>query len=128
MATLTQMETQLAELTAKIDGARAELREHAALQIKALMAEFQVTAADLVDGQVTVKAAKKTKAVKAVKKVKAVKAKTNGAAAPASKGTRPAKYLDPVSGATWSGMGHTPGWMKDVKNRDKFLIATPAAE
>lgn len=34
--------------------------------------------------------------------------------APAGKGSRqpvPAKYRDPVSGATWSGRGRTPKWV-----------------
>jgi DNA-binding protein H-NS len=138
MTTLTDLEQQLAELTAKVDTARAELREHAAAQIKLIMAEYGVTAADLIDGQVTIKPAKKplpekytAKAIKAAVAGKAkpkAKAKTNGAAngvtAPTNKGTRPAKYADPETGATWSGMGHAPGWIKDAKNRDKFLILT----
>ncbi|MCA8023594.1 H-NS histone family protein [Burkholderia metallica] len=33
-----------------------------------------------------------------------------------------AKYRDPKSGATWSGRGRAPAWIKDVKNRDRFLI------
>jgi DNA-binding protein H-NS len=35
----------------------------------------------------------------------------------------PAKYRDPKTGATWSGRGRAPNWLKDVKNRDRFLIA-----
>jgi DNA-binding protein H-NS len=34
----------------------------------------------------------------------------------------PAKYRDPRSGATWSGRGRAPNWLKDVKNRDRFLV------
>ncbi|WP_112175456.1 H-NS histone family protein [Paraburkholderia unamae] len=34
----------------------------------------------------------------------------------------PAKYRDPATGATWSGRGRAPNWIKDAKNRDKFLI------
>jgi DNA-binding protein H-NS len=33
-----------------------------------------------------------------------------------------AKYLDPETGATWSGRGRAPIWIKDARNRDKFLI------
>ena len=32
------------------------------------------------------------------------------------------KYKDPVSGATWTGRGKPPTWIKD-KNRDDFLNA-----
>jgi DNA-binding protein H-NS len=34
----------------------------------------------------------------------------------------PAKYRDPATGATWSGRGRAPNWIKDAKNRDRFLI------
>ncbi|MEM5426728.1 H-NS histone family protein [Paraburkholderia ferrariae] len=39
-----------------------------------------------------------------------------------SGGALPAKYRDPASGATWSGRGRAPNWIKDVRNRDRFLI------
>jgi len=32
-----------------------------------------------------------------------------------------AKYVDPATGATWSGRGRVPHWIAD-KNRDDFLI------
>jgi DNA-binding protein H-NS len=123
MATLTELEQQLAELTAKVDAARADLHEHAVVQIKLIMAEYFVSASDLADGKVTLKATKAAKA--AEPKAKSHKAKangTNGTTPPKNKGTRPAKYIDPDTGATWSGMGHTPAWLKEVKNREKYLI------
>lgn len=39
------------------------------------------------------------------------------------KGPQPAKYLDPKTGATWSGRGPAPAWLAAVKDRSKFLIA-----
>ncbi|KWC82370.1 DNA-binding protein [Burkholderia cepacia] len=33
-----------------------------------------------------------------------------------------AKYQNPKTGETWSGRGRAPEWIKDVKNRDRFLI------
>jgi DNA-binding protein H-NS len=39
------------------------------------------------------------------------------------KGPQPAKYLDPKTGATWSGRGPAPAWLASVKDRAKFLIA-----
>ncbi|VWC19124.1 DNA-binding protein [Burkholderia arboris] len=36
--------------------------------------------------------------------------------------TSEAKYRDPKTGATWSGRGRAPAWIKDAKNRDRFLI------
>jgi DNA-binding protein H-NS len=48
----------------------------------------------------------------------------NGAAKSARGNTRPVapKYADPKSGATWSGRGRAPAWIKDVKDRSLFLI------
>ena len=39
------------------------------------------------------------------------------------KGPQPAKYLDPKTGATWSGRGPAPAWLAAAKDRSKFLIA-----
>lgn len=37
------------------------------------------------------------------------------------------KYADPKTGATWTGRGRAPAWIRDVKDRSKFLIAAGAA-
>jgi hypothetical protein len=37
------------------------------------------------------------------------------------KSTSAAKYMDPKTGATWSGDSRAPGWIANAKNRDKFL-------
>jgi hypothetical protein len=42
------------------------------------------------------------------------------------KGLRPAKYLDPETGAKWSGRGPAPAWLAAAKDRSKFLIANAA--
>jgi len=36
------------------------------------------------------------------------------------------KYADPKTGATWSGRGLAPLWIRDVKDRSKFLIESGA--
>lgn len=38
-------------------------------------------------------------------------------------GPQPAKYLDPKTGATWSGKGPAPAWLAADQDRTKFLIA-----
>ncbi len=38
------------------------------------------------------------------------------------KGPQPAKYLDPKTGATWSGRGPAPAWLAAAKDRTRFLI------
>jgi len=55
-----------------------------------------------------------------------VRTATRTKSAPAAKRTVPAKYKDPQSGATWSGRGKAPRWIRDAetegKSRDQFLI------
>jgi DNA-binding protein H-NS len=48
----------------------------------------------------------------------------NGVVKSARGNTKPVapKYADPKSGATWSGRGRAPAWIKDVKDRSLFLI------
>jgi DNA-binding protein H-NS len=46
-----------------------------------------------------------------------------GGAAAKTKGKMPPKYRDPKTGATWSGYARPPAWIKDVKDRSRFLIA-----
>jgi DNA-binding protein H-NS len=75
------------------------------------------------DAASAVSASPVSKAKTAVKKVsKAV------AGADAHRGQRtgpqPAKYLDPKSGATWSGRGPAPAWLAGAKDRSKFLVAS----
>ncbi|MBN3790051.1 H-NS histone family protein [Burkholderia sp. Ac-20353] len=37
-----------------------------------------------------------------------------------------AKYQNPKTGETWSGRGRAPAWIKDVKDRSRFLIGAAA--
>lgn len=59
---------------------------------------------------------------------KSAPASTNGAtrAPRASVHDVAPKYADPKTGATWSGRGRAPAWIRDVKDRSKFLIDTGA--
>jgi DNA-binding protein H-NS len=41
-----------------------------------------------------------------------------------AKGKLPPKYRNPKSGETWSGHARPPAWIKDVKDRSKYLIAS----
>ncbi|WP_321935400.1 H-NS histone family protein [Paraburkholderia sp. J8-2] len=38
------------------------------------------------------------------------------------RGPQPAKYRNPKTGETWSGLARAPAWIADVKDRSKFLI------
>ncbi|ACD18844.1 H-NS family nucleoid-associated regulatory protein [Paraburkholderia phytofirmans] len=43
------------------------------------------------------------------------------------KGAQPPKYINPKTGATWSGRGPAPAWLASVKDRSKFLIDSASA-
>ncbi|WP_206996781.1 H-NS family nucleoid-associated regulatory protein [Trinickia mobilis] len=69
-----------------------------------------------------------------VNKAKTAVKKTSAAAGAAAhkgqrKGPQPAKYIDPKTGATWSGRGRAPAWLAAAKDRTRFLIdAADAAD
>lgn len=70
-------------------------------------------------------------AVKRTKAKSKAKAKAASTAAPRSrkgppKGKQPAKYLNPETGATWSGRGPAPAWLAAASDRFKFLIGSSA--
>jgi DNA-binding protein H-NS len=60
------------------------------------------------------------KAKSAAKKGSAVSGATPRKGQP--KGQQTAKYLDPKTGATWSGRGRAPAWLAGARDRSKFLI------
>ncbi|CAE6820847.1 MULTISPECIES: H-NS family nucleoid-associated regulatory protein [Paraburkholderia] len=74
---------------------------------------------------VAVNAGVASKAKAAVKKASKVVGASSTKGQP--KGPQPAKYLDPKSGATWSGRGPAPAWLAGAKDRTKFLIGGASA-
>jgi DNA-binding protein H-NS len=86
MSDLNSLLAQKAELERKIDAAQKEARSDAIAKVKALMAEYGLTPADL------------------------------NARAPARKvsggGKVAAKYRNVATGETWSGRGLQPKWLK----------------
>src|SRR5882757_9412944 len=72
------------------------------------------------DAAPAVNASPVSKAKNAVKKAAAVAGA--GAHKGQRKGPQPAKYLDPKTGATWSGRGPAPAWLAAAKDRTRFLV------
>jgi DNA-binding protein H-NS len=58
---------------------------------------------------------------------KAAVGRAKGASKGQPKGAQPPKYLNPKTGATWSGRGPAPAWLATVRDRTKFLIDGAAA-
>ena len=89
MADLKDLLAQKAELEKQIEFLGREQRESAIAQVRALMADHGLTAADLAG-----------KASASAKKSSAQGSKVA------------AKYRDPESGNAWSGRGLQPNWLK----------------
>jgi DNA-binding protein H-NS len=95
MASYRELLKQREELQRKIDAAKAQEVDEAIEKVRAIVAEFSLTP------------------LQVFSQSKAKRGPT--------KGTRAAKYRDPASGATWSGMGREPLWLKG-QAREQFLI------
>ncbi|OXI29586.1 H-NS histone family protein [Burkholderia aenigmatica] len=102
-AQIKELERKLEELRNAADAQRAQEKIGAISQINELIATYDVTAQELIFP----KAAKGRKA----SSVKLAKGTTSIP-----------KYRDPATGATWTGRGKPPAWIKDAANRDGFLI------
>ena len=98
MPTYKELKAQMAALTKQAEAVRAAEFQSVVEEIRAKVVEYGITERDIFGGK-------------------------RGRPATRVKGPVPAKYRDPKTGATWSGRGRTPAWLKDVKNRDRFLIA-----
>lgn len=89
MSTLQQLLDQKAALEKQIETTRKQAKSEAIAQVKSLMSEYGLTAADL---------AGKT---------------TGGKPASAVKGSKvAAKYRNSATGESWSGRGLQPKWLK----------------
>lgn len=104
MASYKQLMAEKKALESKLEEARATEVAGVVEQIQTLMADYGLTVDDL---------APKRRRGRPAADGKATSAKPKQAL--------PAKYLDPKTGATWSGRGRAPAWLG--KNRNKFLIA-----
>jgi DNA-binding protein H-NS len=113
MATLASLNKKIAALEAQAERiANAELGK-AIAKIRRIMVDSGVTIEHLAEGARSVPAT--------------VSRKLAGTKVPkAPKGKKPPKYMDPKSGATWSGLGRIPAWIANAKNRDAFLIEPPS--
>jgi DNA-binding protein H-NS len=94
MATYQELKAQLGALTERIEATKAAERATVIEEIRDRVIAYGLTAEDL--------CAREHRAAKAV---------------------MPPKYRDPATGATWSGRGPTPMWLRG-KERVAYLIAT----
>lgn len=108
MASYVELKEQAEDLMRKAELARKAEIGGAIAEIKATMAAYGITVADLgIKAHATkINKAKSAKSARTAKTAKAGNAK-------AAKPRKPvaAKYRDPESKATWSGRGRVPRWL-----------------
>ncbi|MEN8517938.1 MULTISPECIES: H-NS histone family protein [Burkholderia] len=92
------LKAQLDALQERTEAARIAELEAVIAQVRELVTEYGITE-DQIYGRKRAKTTAKSAAV-----------------------TEP-KYQNPKTGETWSGRGRAPLWIRDAKNRDRFLIA-----
>lgn len=101
MATYSDVKKQIAQLETKAAELRKAEVAQAIADIRAKMDEYDLTINDIAKGKRGRPAATK----RTVKK-----------------SSKPAKYMDPSSGKTWTGQGKPPAWIAKANNRESFLI------
>ena len=126
MATLEKIQTKMKQLQAQADALISKKAHAAVNQIRALMLKHGLTTEDIEAhaGAATggTKRGPKPSAKRAGKSVATQVKKP----ATSVKGKLPPKYINPKTGATWSGHARPPAWIANVKDRTKFLIAGEA--
>jgi DNA-binding protein H-NS len=110
MATLENIQARIRKLQTQAETLIAERAQGALDQIRELMIKHGLTTEDI---------EQRAKARRERARAERL-GLTKGASA--AKGKLPPKYRDPKTGATWSGHARPPSWIKDVKDRTRFLI------
>ena len=113
MKTYSDIKAEIAKLEKQAETLRKSEVAGVIAKIKAAIAAYGLTAADLGFGRGPAKAARPSKAQSSKQTTT-----TTGVA----------KYRDPKSGKTWTGRGKPPTWIAGVKNRDAYLIDGQAAD
>jgi DNA-binding protein H-NS len=118
MATLEQIQTRMKKLQAQAEVMLAKRAQAAVDQIRAIMLKHGLTTEDI-----EARAKKRREAKAAGRRL------SNGTTklVAKAKGKMPPKYRDPKTGATWSGHARPPAWIKNVKDRTRFLIDEAAS-
>ncbi|WP_414442379.1 H-NS family nucleoid-associated regulatory protein [Burkholderia sp. 22PA0106] len=91
------LKAQLDSLQERAEAARVAELERVITQVRELVAEYGITSEQIFGRKRGPKVAKEPAVIEA-------------------------KYQNPKTGETWSGRGRAPLWIRDAKNRDRFLI------
>ena len=104
MATLEQIQARIAKLQAQAEAVAAKQNSGVIEKIRVLMDKHGISIAEI-DAHIGGRRGRKS-ASKSV----------------GGTGVVAAKYVDPKTGATWSGRGRAPAWIAGAKDRTKFLV------
>jgi DNA-binding protein H-NS len=116
MATLDAINSKIAKLQKQAATIAEKQTSVGLVKIRDLMHKHGLTVADI-EGFVSKKRGRKPAATGAKATAKTPRAVVHHVAP---------KYADPKTGATWTGRGMAPLWIRDVKDRSKFLIEAGA--
>src|SRR5579864_6676626 len=123
MATLEQIQAKMKRLQLQADALISKKTQAAVGKIRALMLKHGLTTDDIEahNGAATggTKRGPKPGAKRAGRSADTAVKKP----ATSVKGKLPPKYINPKTGATWSGHARPPAWIANVKDRTRFLIA-----
>lgn len=114
MPTYQELKSKAGELLKQAEKIRKKEIRAVISEIRAMMSAYDITVDDLQPQS------RRKRVPKAAAKAGVVKGRKPKAVAKRSVG-KP-KYRNPENGATWTGRGKPPNWIKDAKNRDAFLI------
>ena len=116
MASYKELKSRAEDLMRQAEAARKAETGAAIAEIKAKMAMYGITLADLGGKARGAKGRRKPKAVKAAKPAKAAKPRKPVAA----------KYRNAATGEAWSGRGRVPKWLAAElakgRKREEFLV------
>lgn len=105
MATLESIQARIAKLQAQAEVVASTKSKAALEKIRDLMHRHGVSVADI-EAFVGKRRGRKP-----------------GLTASAKSGLSALTYLDPKTGATWTGHGRAPSWIANARDRSKFLVA-----
>ncbi|MEI5998008.1 H-NS histone family protein [Paraburkholderia bengalensis] len=108
MATLEALQAKIKKLQAQAEAIASKKSTVALESIRELMAKHNLSTADI-DAHLGRKKRGRPS-------LKSAGVQTKGVA----------KYIDPKTGATWTGHGRAPAWIANVKDRNKYLVAGAA--
>jgi hypothetical protein len=120
MANLEQIQAKMIKLQAQAESLIAKRAQSVMGDIRRIMEEHGLTPADIAAHFGARK--RPGRPAGAASKSAPKRATVAKPAKTTVKGKMPAKYINRKTGETWSGHARPPAWIKDVKDRSKFLI------